>query len=615
MSCYKCRQPFDASRARPKLLPRCGHTVCALCLDDLLQGPGPTFKCPFDTLVYSKSQDFPDNLQFLEVALQKLPAEESMAVPHATLSGPTAPAQPALCRKHEKKLELFCHNCQETVCSDCALFAGHKLHEVEQLADTRLKIEQKIRVFRQKILEAKKGVECRALDLQASVEAIKRSKLAELDAGFQEMLDMLTQSRDRVRCSIAQFYDRLVNSLAVVKAKLEEVEAKVMSTHIEAELAVSPFKEKTYEKEIEDIEQTVNSRLMLSAKQQQELVTLSFDRQAIRAAKAYCKILFDRQILESGKKEAGAQDGIPPDEENLLQESFRDAIKQATDSLFLEKGVTVEESMRFKDRLQNSPSPNSYISELRNYSPMSGLSQKSGLSNVSRGERSMLKRAAQKPSGQLAADNCTQKKSLNNYETESQAAKRPDNPPQNVPRVSQVPDYMSIRSGASKLASKTMTQRFSEKENLSHNQDASVVISSRNLTVDQVKSLLETQFRANNDTIDLSNLGLTDKAFAYLPTYLKALKGFRTLKLNQNELTDFAFRELLKSIKDLGFQYLYLTRNQLKVDSLHYLNSFLKYNKCLKGVYLADNPGIVREHGDTRKLLAYIEQKGLLVSL
>lgn len=606
MSCYQCRSPFDADRVLPKLLPRCGHTLCSLCLDTLLASPGSSFKCPFDSIMYSKTQEFPDNLQFLE---------------QAKLKNQVPPPPVTFCRKHDKKLELFCHNCQETVCCDCALFAGHKHHDVEPLANMRLKMEQKIKIFRQKIMEAKKAVECRALDLTSSVEMRKKEKLAEVETGFAELMESLSQSKDRLKSSLVQFYDRLSNSLTVVRAKLDEVETKVLSAQIEIELSIAPNKEKLYEKEIEDIEQTVNSKLMLSAKQQQDLVSVSFDRQLLRSTKTYCKLIFDRGILDSDKKQPkNSQNSLKTDEvfqnddENLLHESFRDAIKQATDSLFHEKGVTVEESMRFKDRLQSSPAPHNYINELKSYSPMSGVSCKSGLSAVSKGERSMLKRGTEKPSGSMLKDGCTQKKSLTGFETDSHVSRRPDQPspnPKNQPRMA---DQMSIRSGNQSVAYMQSLHNYQEKENMTCSQTNAFQISSKGKTLEQIVAIIKSQMANKSGVIDLSDLGLTDKGIEQLFKDLSTLKGKHTLKLNSNKLSGVGVKLVLRSIKDLSFEFIQLTDNNLPDVALDYLHSYLKHNSCLKAVYLTNNP-IDKTTRRVQEILKVMDKKKILIAL
>ena len=56
--------------------------------------------------------------------------------------------------------------------------------------------------------------------------------------------------------------------------------------------------------------------------------------------------------------------------------------------------------------------------------------------------------------------------------------------------------------------------------------------------------------------------------------------------MNNNNLTDDGMKYLLKSIKKLKVEYLYLSNNNLDETSLDYLISFRKYNKSLKTVFM-----------------------------
>lgn len=595
MNCYKCDRPFDAETFLPKLLPRCGHTICSACLGELLNSSASNFKCPFDSIVYSKSQEFPDNLQFLEQAKQKS-------------------SERLLCRKHDKKLELFCHNCQETLCSDCALFAGHKTHDVEHLASARRKVEQKIKTFRQKMIDAKKAIECRSHDLALSVENLKKDKMSEIERGFAELSEALLTTKNSVMSSLGQFYDKLCMSLTVVRTKLNEVEAKVLSTQIEEELAQNPSREKFYQREIEQIEETLNSKLMLNARQQQDLISLSFDRTIFRTSKSYCKLIFNSDILNSAEKSKRDVDLLKNDEENLLHESFRDALKNATESLFNEEVYTVEESMRYKQKLQGSPTPHNYISEIKNYSPLSGVSQKSGQSGIRQGGgRSMLKNTPQPP-GSVPQNNFTQKKSLNNFETEDTHSRKMDNMSPTLIRNMKPSETTSMRSGSTLQNNVQSLYQHSEKENLTGSQANAYTVSSKAITIDQINAILDSQMKNRSDTIDLSGLGLMDNGMEILLKRFAELKTGRTLKLNNNRLTDHGLRKILREIKGLKFEYIDFAENNISETVLDYLISFHKYNSILKAVNIRGNP-ISKTSPTVPKKLKLLDEQKILVMM
>lgn len=71
---------------------------------------------------------------------------------------------------------------------------------------------------------------------------------------------------------------------------------------------------------------------------------------------------------------------------------------------------------------------------------------------------------------------------------------------------------------------------------------------------------------------------------------IKTLDKIKTIKLNYNKLTELGIKYLLKSIKNLNVEFLFMTHNNLDDTCIDYLISFKKYNKKLKAVYITNNP-------------------------
>lgn len=40
-----------------------------------------------------------------------------------------------LCMKHKRKIEIICIDCKERICSNCALFDDHRLHNIKMEAE------------------------------------------------------------------------------------------------------------------------------------------------------------------------------------------------------------------------------------------------------------------------------------------------------------------------------------------------------------------------------------------------------------------------------------------------------------------------------------------------
>lgn len=590
MNCYQCEHPFDAERYVPKLLPRCGHTICLTCFTELIATSSPNFKCPFDNIIYSKNSEFPDNLQFLEQTKPKI-------------------SDKSICRKHEKKLELFCKNCQEAVCSDCALFGGHKFHDVEQMVQKKIKLEQKIKLFRQKVGECQKTINFKTQDLSNSIVLLKKEKTEQIENNFKELLDVLNANKKHIILSLNQFYDKLSSSLGIIKNKLNEIDSKIFSSQIESELTQNPSKERIYEKEIEEIESTINSKLMINTKIQQEIVNLSFDKTLLKNCKTFCKMICNTEILDSEKKK-NAVEKKEVEEENLLHQSFRDILKNATESLFLDEELTVEESVRYKTQLLSSPTPIRHINELKNYSPLSGLSKNNGLGNMINPERSMLKRT---PSGMAVNhENYTQKKSLNGTENEEVLTKKGIDVSPGVNRQSKLNDCSSIKSTSTNKNNAISLYQFNEKENLTGSQANTYTNSVKTTSVDQLNALIDVQIKSKSDLMDLSGIGLNDKMIEKIAKRFSQFKGFKTLKLNNNGLTEVGLKGILREIKDLHIEFIFLTENNLKEMALDYLISYRKYNASLRAVYMSGNP-MPTNSIMLKKKVKLLDEKNILV--
>ena len=64
----------------------------------------------------------------------------------------------------------------------------------------------------------------------------------------------------------------------------------------------------------------------------------------------------------------------------------------------------------------------------------------------------------------------------------------------------------------------------------------------------------------------------------------------KTLRLNHNRISDAGVKHLLKSIKHLNVEFIFMTHNHLEDISLDYFISFRKYNKKLRAIYMTNNP-------------------------
>ena len=63
LACVICHSSFDDSIHLPRLLNKCGHTICSLCISKTLLSDNNNFLCPKDNILYSNV----DNIDYFEI--------------------------------------------------------------------------------------------------------------------------------------------------------------------------------------------------------------------------------------------------------------------------------------------------------------------------------------------------------------------------------------------------------------------------------------------------------------------------------------------------------------------------------------------------------------------
>ena len=106
--CESCQQHFDQNSRCPRILPKCGHTLCQTCLQTLINQNTPVI-CPLDNIIYTNKliDHFPINQLVLRASKNRR----------------------KMCPVHNKPSQYFCLVDKEQICSDCGLFGEHQNHD------------------------------------------------------------------------------------------------------------------------------------------------------------------------------------------------------------------------------------------------------------------------------------------------------------------------------------------------------------------------------------------------------------------------------------------------------------------------------------------------------
>ena len=269
------------------------------------------------------------------------------------------------------------------------------------------------------------------------------------------------------------------------------------------------------------------------------------------------------------------------DEDNLLQESFKEFLKSSVDS-------PLEDSERPEERTPTSR----VMGNFKNFSPLSNHS--SGPS-----PRSLNAQKTEK-NGTLLNQTLADVRKLTLSPTNNSLLAR-----------SQI-----VKSGVVITPFKSSVAKSGVLDS-KENQETPTNLKTcerRPSLADRLNSQLESLIQGRSTIVDLSASGVDDRGLEALVKRAPDMKNCKTIKLNSNSITEQGLKYLLKSIKDLNVEYLFLNNNGLKETALDYIISFRKYNASMKCVYLAGN-SISKSSSKTKLKLKLLEEGSISVSL
>lgn len=171
MNCDGCKNTFNRFQRLPKLLIKCGHSICKICLEnDFSQGQ---IKCPkCNQINYAElPRDFPQNLTLLDLTetninstILSLKYAHSEKFSHKDLqekynidknfpfevrsfttiskkSGKSIGKINENCKEHNKNYEVYCFNDNSLLCVQCLLKKEHKQHRVYNIEESYNKLK------------------------------------------------------------------------------------------------------------------------------------------------------------------------------------------------------------------------------------------------------------------------------------------------------------------------------------------------------------------------------------------------------------------------------------------------------------------------------------------
>ncbi len=157
-NCPICLINFNDHKNEPRILIKCGHSICLSCLKEKINFDEKILICPIDNLKYENINSveiFPKNLALIELFKNK--TLECLTSPQPKFNSNKLKLIESIkkindkeqkinqiCNIHpNKNLEIICLDDKCKICTNCALFGEHKNHNIINIDDFEKEIEIK----------------------------------------------------------------------------------------------------------------------------------------------------------------------------------------------------------------------------------------------------------------------------------------------------------------------------------------------------------------------------------------------------------------------------------------------------------------------------------------
>jgi len=244
LSCIKCHEVFNTTDRIPRLLAECGHTLCSLCISSLIKSDNSNsngFKCPDDGILCGAlkkaAEEFPKNLSLLRI----LEKQQQKQINESANSKEKIPENQ--CAVHKRKLEIVCIDCKIKLCSKCALFEGHRTHDLRTEEDVQSELNARkecLQEMLQMVAENEQIFTKQEEVKNAYEKCMAREKEIHtlIELRFQEYFDALKAKKAKVIQSLANVALALGEKFTKLRDNPKGLSEKVGKWKVEYFLAV-----------------------------------------------------------------------------------------------------------------------------------------------------------------------------------------------------------------------------------------------------------------------------------------------------------------------------------------------------------------------------------------
>jgi len=164
--CPVCYDEFDSKKKAPRIIPTCGHTICAYCLEKILCSY--TKRCPLDKQWLPNDKynihQYPVNYILTQALENKVEVQ--------------------ICEIHKEPLQMACFTDNCLVCEDCVWQGDHKDHQVKTIKKVRKDLLAKNNSVEERVThvdEIYKQLKEKMTQSKHSVESEVKKKFAEIN--------------------------------------------------------------------------------------------------------------------------------------------------------------------------------------------------------------------------------------------------------------------------------------------------------------------------------------------------------------------------------------------------------------------------------------------------
>jgi len=185
--CPICQEDYDDSRIIPKILPQCGHSVCANCLKALLEKPQNS-KCPYDNTPFPSDKKTVNDFK-VNFGLKQLIEEETVF---------------EQCPQHQERVRLICMTDKKRICDDCIHFGDHKGHDVRLIK----KIEPELKAKGEKLKAALDKYDAHCKGFFSALDEVKDRLMKVVKGKFEELRWILERKESELLSEVTSFVDQ-----------------------------------------------------------------------------------------------------------------------------------------------------------------------------------------------------------------------------------------------------------------------------------------------------------------------------------------------------------------------------------------------------------------------